>query len=52
MHYVTCISQQMQKHRFGVTCPGALFVESEPVPPEHENRAIMFHASDALEWTT
>jgi hypothetical protein len=26
----------MQKHKFGVTCPGALFVESAQVPPEHE----------------
>jgi hypothetical protein len=24
------------KHKFGVTCLGALFVESTPVPPQHE----------------
>jgi hypothetical protein len=36
MHYVTRRSNQMQKHKFDVTYPGALFVESIPVPPEHE----------------
>jgi hypothetical protein len=36
MHYVMHRSHQMQKHKFGVTCPGALFVISVPVPPEHE----------------
>jgi hypothetical protein len=36
MHYVTYISQWMQKHKFSITCPGALFVESVPVLPEHE----------------
>jgi hypothetical protein len=35
-HYVTCRSHQMQKHKFSVTCPRALFLESVPVPPEHE----------------
>jgi hypothetical protein len=37
MHYVTHKSHRMQKHKFGVTCPGVLFVESIPVPPKHEN---------------
>jgi hypothetical protein len=36
MHYVTRISHRMQKHKFGVTGPGALFLESKPVPPKHE----------------
>jgi hypothetical protein len=36
MHYVTHRSHQMQKHKFGLTCPGAHFVESVPVPLEHE----------------
>jgi hypothetical protein len=36
MHYMTCISHWMQKLKFGVMCPGALIVESVPVPPEHE----------------
>jgi hypothetical protein len=36
MHYVTHKSHLMQKHRFGVMRPDALFVKSVPVPPEHE----------------
>jgi hypothetical protein len=28
MHYVTRRSHRMQKHKFGVMCPDALFVES------------------------
>jgi hypothetical protein len=35
MHYVTRQSHRMQKHKFGVTYPGVLYVESVPVPPEH-----------------
>jgi hypothetical protein len=30
----------MQKHKFGVTCPGELFVLSTLVPPEHEKLFI------------
>jgi hypothetical protein len=30
----------MQKHNFGVTCLGVLFVESIPVPPENEKYCI------------
>ena len=36
MHYVTHRYHWMRKHKFSVTCPVVLFVESEPVPPEHE----------------
>jgi hypothetical protein len=36
MYYVNRISLQMQKHKFGVMCLGALFVESVLVPPKHE----------------
>jgi hypothetical protein len=36
MHYVTHISHPMQKNKFGITCPEALFVKSVPVPPELE----------------
>ncbi len=36
MYYVTHRSQQLQKHKFGVTCPGALFVESVLEPHEYE----------------
>jgi hypothetical protein len=35
MHYVILRSHRIQKHKFDVTCPDALFVESVPVPPEH-----------------
>jgi hypothetical protein len=36
MHYVTRRSHRMIKHKFSVTCPDTLFVESIPVPPEHK----------------
>jgi hypothetical protein len=36
MHYVTRRSHQMQKHKFGVTCPSTLLVESVLAPPEHD----------------
>jgi hypothetical protein len=36
MHYVTRIYHRMQKYKFGATCPRALFVNSVPLPPEHE----------------
>jgi hypothetical protein len=32
----------MQKHKFGVTCLGALFVETALCPPEHEKWCIDF----------
>jgi hypothetical protein len=41
MHYVTHISHRMQKHRFGVTSPSALFVETAPGPPELEKWCII-----------
>jgi hypothetical protein len=37
MHYVTCRSHLMQKHKFGIMCPGALFMDTAPGPPEQEN---------------
>jgi hypothetical protein len=40
MHYVTHRSHNMQKNKFGITCPGALFIESVPVPPELEKYCI------------
>jgi hypothetical protein len=40
MHYVTYSSHQMQKQKFGVMCPDARFVESVPVPAEHEKWCI------------
>jgi hypothetical protein len=36
MHYLTHISHCMQKHKFGVTCPTALFMETALGPPEQE----------------
>jgi hypothetical protein len=33
MHYVTCRSYQMQKHKFGIICPDVLFIETAPGPP-------------------
>jgi hypothetical protein len=36
MPYVTRNSHQMQKYKFSVTCPGALFMETTLDPPEHE----------------
>jgi hypothetical protein len=36
MHYVTRISQCMQKQKFDVTFPDMLFMETVPVLPEHE----------------
>jgi hypothetical protein len=36
MHYVTCISHRMQKHKFKVMCPSVLFVKSVLVPPNNE----------------
>jgi hypothetical protein len=36
MNYMTRRSHRMQKYKFGVMCPGALFVEFALVPLEHE----------------
>jgi hypothetical protein len=36
MHYVTSRFHQMQKHKFDVTCPSALFMETPLGPTEHE----------------
>jgi hypothetical protein len=33
---VTHRSHGMQKHKFGITCPGALFIKTAVKPPEHE----------------
>jgi hypothetical protein len=40
MHYVSHRSHQMQKHKFGVTCPDALFKEIALGPTEHEKYCI------------
>jgi hypothetical protein len=49
MHYVTCRSNGMQNHKFGVMCPDALFMETALGPPEHEKSALMFRTPDTLE---
>jgi hypothetical protein len=46
MHFVTRSSYRMQKPKFGVTCPDALFVKSILVPTEHENGESMFDAPE------
>jgi hypothetical protein len=40
MHYMTRRSHQLQKHKFGVKYPGALFMETRLGPPEHEKYCI------------
>jgi hypothetical protein len=45
-HYVTRRSHQTQKHKFGVTCPGAPFEQIALGPPEHENKFVTFRALD------
>jgi hypothetical protein len=40
MHSVTSRTHRMQKHKFDVTCPSALFVETAPVPLEHEKYCV------------
>jgi hypothetical protein len=52
MHYVPRRSHRMQKHKFGITYHGVLFVQSVPVKPEHENSASMFRTAEAPEYTT
>jgi hypothetical protein len=37
MHNVSRRSHRMQKHKFRVTCPEALFVKSVSLPTEHDN---------------
>jgi hypothetical protein len=40
VHYVARRSYQMEKHKFGITCPDALFVETAAGPPEHEKLCV------------
>jgi hypothetical protein len=51
MHYVTRRSQQMPKHKFGITFPSALFMEIALGPPEHGNSVLTFCISDAPKCT-
>jgi hypothetical protein len=52
MHYVTRRSDRMKKLKFGVTCPGALFMKTALGPPDHENSAMMFRGPDAPKCST
>jgi hypothetical protein len=40
MHYVTHRSHRMQKHKFYVTCPDVLLMETTSVPPEYEKLCV------------
>jgi hypothetical protein len=40
MHYMTHISHWMQKHKFYVTCPGMLIMETASDPLEKEKECI------------
>jgi hypothetical protein len=40
MHYMSRRSQQTQKHKFGLTCPNTLFVESVSVLPENYKQRV------------
>jgi hypothetical protein len=40
MHYVTQRSPRMQIHKFGITCPGAIFMETTPGPPDDEKYCV------------
>jgi hypothetical protein len=51
MHRMIRTSLRMQKHKFGISCHGDLFIETTPGPPEHENTTSMFHSLDAPECT-
>jgi hypothetical protein len=35
-HFMTVNTHQMQKHKFGITCPSALFKETIPGPPDEK----------------
>jgi hypothetical protein len=39
MHYGTR-SHRMQKHMFSITCLDMIFVESIPIPPEHQKLCV------------
>jgi hypothetical protein len=40
MHYMIHRSHHMQKHKFGVTCPDALFAKTATGPPKYEKKCI------------
>jgi hypothetical protein len=44
IHNMTRRSHRMQQHKFGITCPGALYMETALSPPIMKNCASMFRA--------
>jgi hypothetical protein len=40
MHFVTRRYQRKQKHKFGIRCSDAFFVEPVPVSPEQEKWCV------------
>jgi hypothetical protein len=40
MHYVSHRYHRMKKHKFTVTCPNSLLMETTSVPPKHETWGI------------
>jgi hypothetical protein len=52
MHYVTHKFHQMQKQKFGITCPDTLFMETVLAHTIMKHSASMFHGPDAPECTT
>jgi hypothetical protein len=40
MHYAPRRYHRMQKHKFTITCPSALLMETTSVPPQHEKWGI------------
>jgi hypothetical protein len=40
MHYVTHSSHRMQKHKYDITCPGALLMETALGPLNYERKCI------------
>jgi hypothetical protein len=52
MCYMTYRSHRMQKYKFDVTCPNVLFMETAPVPTEHDKQCLDVLRHLAPECTT
>jgi hypothetical protein len=52
MHYVTPRPYQMQKHKFGITCPDAFLGTPHRAHLSMKNSASTFQGPDAPECTT
>jgi hypothetical protein len=51
MDYMTRRAHRMQKHKFSVTCLGALFMKAAPGSHQHEKSVSTFRALDAPKCT-